>query len=87
MTVPEVWALSRSRGPRGDIIYKNDISEPMLRATKLGGMTVFTPKHPDGAAAALVGSAMPVKLTPAGSDGALPAPHSGQRQIEPRCAA
>ncbi len=63
---PEVWALSRSRGPRGDIIYKNDISEPMLRATKLGGMTVFTAKHPDGAAASLVGSATPVKLTPLG---------------------
>jgi hypothetical protein len=63
---PEVWALSRSRGPRGDIIYKNDISEPMLRATKLGGMTVFTPKRPDGAAAALVGSATPVRLAPLG---------------------
>ena len=63
---PEVWALSRSRGPRGDIIYKNDISEPMLRATKLGGMTVFTSKRPEGAAAALVGPAMPVRLTPLG---------------------
>jgi hypothetical protein len=63
---PEVWALSRSRGPRGDIIYKNDNSEPMLRATKLGGMTVFTPKHPEGAAAALLGPAMPVRLTPLG---------------------
>ena len=63
---PEVWALSPSRGPRGDIIYKNDMSEPMLRATKLGGMTVFTPKRPDGAAAALVGAAMPVRLAPLG---------------------
>jgi hypothetical protein len=63
---PEVWALSRSRGPRGDIIYKNDISEPMLRATKLGGMTVFTSKRPGGAAAALVGPATPVRLAPLG---------------------
>jgi len=63
---PEVWALSRSRGPRGDIIYKNDLSEPMLRATKLGGMTVFTSKRPEGAAAALIGPATPVRLTPLG---------------------
>jgi len=63
---PEVWALSRSRGPRGDIIYKNDISEPMLRATRLGGMTVFTTKRPEGAAAALLGPAMPVRLAPLG---------------------
>jgi hypothetical protein len=63
---PEVWALSRSRGPRGDIIYKNDVSEPMLRATKLGGMTVFTPKRPEGAAAALIGPATPVRLMPLG---------------------
>jgi hypothetical protein len=63
---PEVWALSRSRGPRGDIIYKNDISEPVLRATKLGGMTVFTPRRPEGAAAALVGPATPMRLAPLG---------------------
>ena len=63
---PEVWALSRSHGPRGDIIYKNDISEPMLRATKLGGMTVFTSRRPEGEAAALLGPAMPVRLAPLG---------------------
>jgi hypothetical protein len=63
---PEVWALSRSRGPRGDIIYKNDMSEPVLRATKLGGMTVFTARRPEGAAAALLGPAMPVRLAPLG---------------------
>ena len=58
----EVWSLSPSRGPRGDIIYKNDINQPMLRATKLGGMTVFTPRRPEGAAAALIGPGQPVKL-------------------------
>jgi hypothetical protein len=54
---PEVWILTESRGPRGDIIYKNDVGEPMLRATKLGGMTVFTSHHPWGAAASLAGAA------------------------------
>jgi hypothetical protein len=34
----------------------------MLRATKLGGMTVFTPKRPEGAAAALIGPGTPLKL-------------------------
>lgn len=63
---PETWVLSRFRGPRGDMIYKNDMGEPVLRATKLGGMTVFTSRRPQGAAAALIGPAMPVRLTPLG---------------------
>jgi hypothetical protein len=57
----EVWVLVAVRGPRGDMIYKNDVGEPMLRFTRLGGMTVFTPKRPTGAAAALVGSAISLK--------------------------
>jgi hypothetical protein len=63
---PEVWVLSPSRGPRGDVIYKNDVNEPMLRATKLGGVTVFTSRRPEGAAAALVGSGVPLRLAPLG---------------------
>ena len=63
---PEVWVLSSLRGPRGDIIYKNDVDEPMLRATKLGGMTVFTPHRPDGAAAALTGPGAPIRFSPLG---------------------
>jgi hypothetical protein len=63
---PEIWVLSPLRGPRGDMIYKNDVDEPMLRATKLGGMTVFTPHRPDGAAAAPVGPGSPLRLFPLG---------------------
>jgi hypothetical protein len=59
---PEVWALLPFHGPRGDIIYKNDVNKPMLRATKLGGMTVFTSRRPEGAAAALAGSGAPLRL-------------------------
>jgi hypothetical protein len=54
---PEIWVLSAQPGPRGDVIYKNDVGEPVLRATRLGGMTLFTIAHPGGAAAALVGEA------------------------------
>ena len=66
---PEVWMLTPQPGPRGDVIFKNDIGEPVLRATKLGGMTLFTPNHPGGAAAAMVGEAAALRpsiiLTPA----------------------
>ncbi|HWW27986.1 MAG TPA: DUF4908 domain-containing protein, partial [Caulobacter sp.] len=38
----EVWVLSPQPAPRGDTIYKNELGEPVLRASKLGGMTLFT---------------------------------------------
>jgi hypothetical protein len=59
----EVWALKPTPGPRGDIIFKNDVGEPMLRATRLGGLTLFTDDQPQGAAAALDGPAAPLKPT------------------------
>jgi hypothetical protein len=58
----EIWALQPAPGPRGDVIYRNDLGEPMLRATRLGGMTVFTEKRPDGSAAALEGASPPLRL-------------------------
>lgn len=63
---PEVWALQPQPAPRGDVIYKNDLGEPVLRATRLGGVTVFTPERPAGSAAALDGDAPPLRLTPLG---------------------
>ena len=59
---PEVWVLEGHAAPRGDTIYKNDQGEAVLRATRLGGMTVFTDQAPAGAAAALVGETSPLKL-------------------------
>ncbi len=53
----EVWALSPMTGSRGDTIYKNDVGDAMLRATRLGGLTVFTQDRPSGVAAALEGGA------------------------------
>jgi hypothetical protein len=58
----EVWALEAQAAPRGDVIYKNDLGETMLRATRLGGLTVFTANQPDGAAAALLGGGQPLRL-------------------------
>lgn len=60
----EVWALKPQPGPRGDTIYKNDLGEPVLRATRLGGLTVFTDDHPAGEAAAVAGAGSPLRLLP-----------------------
>lgn len=54
---PEIWVLTPQPAARGDVIYKNDVGEPVLRATRFGGMTLFTLAHPGGAPAALVGEA------------------------------
>ncbi|HWE99584.1 MAG TPA: DUF4908 domain-containing protein [Caulobacteraceae bacterium] len=62
----EVFALSPSRGPRGDTIYWNDVGQPLLRATRLGGMTVFTPRRPEGAAASLAGPGAPLRISTIG---------------------
>jgi hypothetical protein len=53
----ELWALTASPGPRGDVIYRNDVGEPVLRATRLGGLTLFTRDDPGGSAAAALGAA------------------------------
>jgi hypothetical protein len=58
----EIWVLQPAPGPRGDVIYRNDLGEPMLRATRLGGMTVFTERRPDGSAAALNGASPPLRI-------------------------
>jgi hypothetical protein len=56
----EIWVLQPEPGPRGDTIYKNDLGEPMLRATRLGGLTLFTIESPGGTAVALQGEAPPI---------------------------
>ena len=53
----EVWALRPTPGPRGDVIYKDDLGRPVLRFTRLGGLTVFTPDQPSGLPAAASGPA------------------------------
>ena len=68
---PEIWALDPTPGPRGDMIYKNDMGEPMLRATRLGGLTLFTPDRPGGTAAAFAGPASFLRPPPIVSPGGL----------------
>lgn len=58
---PEIWALKPTAASRGDIIYKNDLGEPVVRVTRLGGVTLFTPTRPEGSAAAFLGQAVAPK--------------------------
>lgn len=61
---PELWALRPHPAPRGDVIYKNDLGEPVLRVTRLGGLTLFTRERPGGAAVELAGGGVPLRLRP-----------------------
>jgi hypothetical protein len=55
----EVWALRAIPAPGGDTIYKNDLGQVVLRASRLGGLTLFTSHSPGGEAAQLVGAVPP----------------------------
>lgn len=61
---PEIWVLHTAQGPHGDVIYRNDLGEQMLRATGLGGLTVFTLHRPAGSAAAYDGAGQPLRIGP-----------------------
>jgi len=58
----EVWVLHPAPGPRGDVIYKDELGRQMIRASRLGGLTVFTVDSPRGLPAALAGRAAPIRL-------------------------
>jgi hypothetical protein len=60
---PEIWVLTPQPATHGDVIYKNDVGEPMLRSTWLGGLTLFARGHSSGAAASLVGEAPQIRPT------------------------
>ena len=66
---PEVWVLTASRGPRGDMIYSSDLGRPLLRMTHMGGVTVFTRERPGGSAAAPAGAGAPLRLVSIGPAG------------------
>ena len=59
---PEVFALSPQPAARGDMIYRDDEGEPVLRVTKLGGLTLFAHGRPGGAPVALAGQAASLRL-------------------------
>jgi hypothetical protein len=66
----EVLALTPSPASRGDVIYRDDLGEPVLRITRLGGLILFAPGRPGGAPVAFAGQA-PVLRLPAMTPSAL----------------
>jgi hypothetical protein len=60
----ETWILRPTPAPRGDVIYRNDAGDQILRVTPDGGMTVFTPRAPGGSPASFE-EAAPSLATPA----------------------
>lgn len=58
----ETWVLRPSAAPRGDVIYRNDAGDQVLRVTPGGGMTVYTPRAPGGSPASFAGAGQ--SLTP-----------------------
>jgi len=59
----EVWVLRPSPAPRGDVIFRNDAGDQVLRVTPDGGMTLYTTTTPQGAPVSLAGPA-PELLAP-----------------------
>jgi hypothetical protein len=58
----EIWALRPSAAPRGDVIYRNDAGDQVLRVTPDGGMTLYTRAQPGGVPVSMVGPASPLTL-------------------------
>ncbi|WP_292063699.1 DUF4908 domain-containing protein [Brevundimonas sp. UBA7664] len=51
----ETWVLRPTAAPRGDVIYRNDAGDQLLRVTPGGGMTVYTARAPGGSPASFSG--------------------------------
>ena len=68
---PEIWVLQPHAGPRGDVIYKNDVGDPVLRATRVGGLTFFPSSKSGGVAAAFAGGASSLRPPPVSNPSAL----------------
>lgn len=51
----ETWVLRPTPAPRGDVIYRNDAGDQLLRVTPGGGMTVYTTRAPGGSPASFAG--------------------------------
>jgi hypothetical protein len=52
----ETWALRATPAPRGDVVYRNDAGEQVLRVTPAGGLTVYTARSPGGSPASFAGA-------------------------------
>jgi hypothetical protein len=58
----EILVLTPSPAARGDTIYRDEFGEPVLRQTKLGGVTLFSHERPGGAPVAVEGQAPALRL-------------------------
>lgn len=58
----EIIVLMRQAAPQGGVIYFNDVGEPVLKMSGLGGMTLFTPDRPQGVPVQFVATASPIQL-------------------------
>jgi hypothetical protein len=61
---PEVWVLEPFPATRGDTIYRNDLGAPVLRATHLGGLTLYSSSEPEGSPVAMEGEAEDLQPPP-----------------------
>lgn len=66
----EIWVLTASPAAKGDIVYKNDLGETILKTTRWGGIILFTKDKPGGVPAAMSGRADPIRP-----------PHMGPRAL------
>jgi hypothetical protein len=64
----EVWVLDPSPGPGGVTIYNNDSGDRVVRVTRLGGVTLYTRREPEGVPVSLQGEAEELLLPPVISD-------------------
>lgn len=53
----ETWVLTPTPGPKGDVIYKNDVGQQVVKVTRWGGMILFTDDRPTGDPATVKGKA------------------------------
>jgi hypothetical protein len=60
----EVWVLRATPAPRGDILYRNDQGDVVLRSTASGGLTLFTPQAPMGEPASQAGPGTSLRQPP-----------------------
>lgn len=57
----EIWVLRPTPAPRGDIIYRNDNGDQILRVTADGGITLYTTRTPQGSPVSRSGAAQPLR--------------------------
>lgn len=67
----EIWVLRPDAGPRGDLIWRNDVGRSVLIASRLGGMTVFTAAQPGGATVQFTSPAEALQSQPVNAEGLL----------------